>query len=159
MNKTMKKIRGGEGFTLVEMLIVVAIIAILIAISIPLVNSALERAKHATDAANERSAKALFVVAQLSGYLEGTSTAFDSTKVYYYDAKKGAIVTDLSDDNVKALVGYGKHGNHSKEVIAMSVQATDNDTFCMKWVTASSTSYLGGSDSDLCSMTDATTRP
>ena len=37
---------------LIEMLIVVAIIAILIAISIPLVGNALERAREATDAAS-----------------------------------------------------------------------------------------------------------
>ena len=53
-----EKFQSKKGFTLVEMLIVVAIIAILIAISIPLINSALERARDSTDAANERAAKA-----------------------------------------------------------------------------------------------------
>ena len=38
-----------EGFTLIEMLIVVAIIAILVAISIPLVSSSLDKARIATD--------------------------------------------------------------------------------------------------------------
>ena len=51
-----EKICKREGFTLVEMLIVVAIIAILIRVSIPLVNSSLEKARHAVDDANQRNA-------------------------------------------------------------------------------------------------------
>ena len=51
----MKKIKNTKGFTLMEMLIVVAIIAILIAIAIPTFNSSLNKAKVATDEANIRS--------------------------------------------------------------------------------------------------------
>ena len=58
MNIMRKKLGKNGGFTLVEMLIVVAIIAILIAVSIPLVTDALEKARDATDLANERAAKA-----------------------------------------------------------------------------------------------------
>ena len=53
-----EKFQKNGGFTLIEMLIVVAIIAILIAVSIPLVSGALEKARDATDQANERAAKA-----------------------------------------------------------------------------------------------------
>ena len=49
MNKTNKK-----GFTLAELLIVVAIIAVLVAIAIPVFTSQLEKAREATDAANIR---------------------------------------------------------------------------------------------------------
>ena len=52
------KKRGNKGFTLMEMLIVVAIIAVLIAIAIPIFTSQLERANQATDASNIRSAYA-----------------------------------------------------------------------------------------------------
>jgi type IV pilus assembly protein PilA len=52
----MKKTRlNNIGFTLAELLIVVAIIGILVAISIPIFNSQLERAREATDASNIRS--------------------------------------------------------------------------------------------------------
>jgi len=47
-----------SGFTLMEMLIVVAIIAVLIAIAIPIFTSQLENSREATDAANLRSAYA-----------------------------------------------------------------------------------------------------
>lgn len=50
--------RGVKGFTLMEMLIVVAIIAVLIAIAIPTFTAQLENSREATDAANLRSAYA-----------------------------------------------------------------------------------------------------
>ena len=52
MTKTMKKKR--KGFTLAELLIVVAIIAVLVAIGIPIFTSQLEKSREATDAANIR---------------------------------------------------------------------------------------------------------
>lgn len=53
MNKTNKK-----GFTLAELLIVVAIIAVLVAIAITVFTSQLEKAREATDLANIRAAYA-----------------------------------------------------------------------------------------------------
>ena len=47
-----------KGFTLAELLVVVAIIGVLVAISIPIFTSQLEKAREATDAANLRSAYA-----------------------------------------------------------------------------------------------------
>ena len=54
MNK-MRKMKNKKGFTLMEMLIVVAIIAILIAIAIPTFASSLNKARIATDEANIRA--------------------------------------------------------------------------------------------------------
>ena len=54
----MKKLNNKKGFTLMEMLIVVAIIAILVAIAIPTFSSSLKSAKQAADNANVRSAYA-----------------------------------------------------------------------------------------------------
>ena len=44
-----------EGFTLAELLIVVAIIGVLVAISIPVFSSQLEKSREATDLANVRA--------------------------------------------------------------------------------------------------------
>ena len=66
----MKKIKNTKGFTLMEMLIVVAIIAILIAIAIPTFTAQLEKAREAADIANIRSAYSEAMVA----YLEGNGT-------------------------------------------------------------------------------------
>lgn len=62
----MKKLNNKKGFTLAELLIVVAIIAVLVAIAIPVFSSQLEKAREATDAANIRSAYAEVVASALS---------------------------------------------------------------------------------------------
>ena len=51
----MKKRLNKKGFTLIEMLVVIAIIAVLVAVIIPVVVSASTKANAATDAANLRS--------------------------------------------------------------------------------------------------------
>ena len=66
MNKMMKKMTEKKGFTLAELLIVVAIIAVLVAISIPIFSSQLEKAREATDAANIRAAYAEIAASALT---------------------------------------------------------------------------------------------
>ena len=53
----MKK-NNNKGFTLAELLIVVAIIAVLVAIAIPVFSGQLEKSREATDASNIRAAYA-----------------------------------------------------------------------------------------------------
>jgi len=89
----MKKLKNKKGFTLAELLIVVAIVAVLVAISIPVFTSKLEKAREATDVANMRAAKA----AAVAMYLD------DATKAgtYNYDADAGTLGTTTPN-------GYGK---------------------------------------------------
>ena len=56
-----------KGFTLAELLVVVGIIAVLIAIAIPVFTSQLEKSREAVDAANIRSAYAEIMTEQLTG--------------------------------------------------------------------------------------------
>ena len=63
-----------NGFTLMEMLIVIAIIAVLIAVAIPVFASQLEKAREATDLANVRSAYAQVSTEALLGNSEATVT-------------------------------------------------------------------------------------
>lgn len=67
----MKKIKNTKGFTLMEMLIVVAIIAILIAIAIPTFTAQLEKAREAADIANIRSMYSEAMVKYLDGVTKG----------------------------------------------------------------------------------------
>ena len=57
--------KNKKGFTLAELLIVVAIIGVLVAVSIPIFTQQLEKSREATDEANIRSAYAEQVAAYL----------------------------------------------------------------------------------------------
>ena len=57
-----------KGFTLIEMLVVIAVIAVLVSIIIPTVTAATTKAQAATDAANLRS-----VMGQLNGVLANSN--------------------------------------------------------------------------------------
>lgn len=56
-----------KGFTMAELLIVVAIIAVLVAIAIPVFTSQLEKSREAVDAANIRAAYAEVMANGISG--------------------------------------------------------------------------------------------
>ena len=66
MYKTMHNLKNRskdkKGFTLAELLIVVAIIAVLVAIAVPIFTGQVEKAKEAADAANLRAAYAIAAI-------------------------------------------------------------------------------------------------
>lgn len=117
----MKKLNNKKGFTLMEMLIVVAIIAVLVAIAIPVFNGALTKSKEAADVANIRAAYAEWQVAILtdnkdipkdeagflaelpdSATLNYNKQGADKLTYAYDDAKKVGTITyaasKLTDD-------------------------------------------------------------
>lgn len=74
----LKKFNNKKGFTLMEMLIVVAIIAVLVAIAIPVFNGALTKSKEAADVANIRALYAEWQV----GILTENKTIPDSKDAF-----------------------------------------------------------------------------
>ena len=87
-----KMMKNRKGFTLMEMLIVVAIIAILIIIAIPTFNSALAKARAATDVANIRSGYAAALVEAMTNGVDKTDT--NNT---YYLLKDGSVSNAAAD--------------------------------------------------------------
>lgn len=126
-----------KGFTLMEMLIVVAIIAVLIAIAIPVLSSVLEKAKEATDLANIRSA-----YAEISAkYLTGEDT--DPITVEMKQTKAGWDTKDVQE----TLEGLFKGG-----VVGAPADGNEN-TALIEWISDDSTVKVtfngegsGGSD-------------
>ena len=108
MRNLKAKLKANSGFTLIEMLVVVALIAILLAIAVPMVNSSMEKAREATDAANERSALGLAYVEIMSDNSK-LMAATDQTMYYVISNSKGTLSEDLPD------VAYGK-GTKSGDV-------------------------------------------
>lgn len=92
-----KKLNNDKGFTLAELLIVVAIIAILVAVSIPVFTSQLDKARKSTDQANIRAAKA----AATSKYLTD-----EDSGTFYYNAETGKL--EKSSSKPSTIKGYGQ---------------------------------------------------
>ena len=93
-----------KGFTLIEMLVVIAIIAILVAIVIPTVTNATEKAKQATDLANIRSLVAQYQIDSLSG--EADTTALKEFKTKSMKSTKADYSFDDTTDPDAPVVTY-----------------------------------------------------
>ena len=96
--------RKRKGFTLAELLIVTAIIAVLVAISIPIFSSQLEKSRVATDQANVRSAKAAAAAEYMSNGESGSvSYVYNGGSVTKID-----LTNSMDLDKKVSESGYGK---------------------------------------------------
>ncbi len=150
MNGLREKFRNKKGFTLIEMLIVVAIIAILVAVSIPLIGNALESARDATDQANERAAKAeaLLTIMDVADLPTGvTWDATANTATAYYNAAEGKLVAAAANAGqpygqctgagscyvAASNVTKGPSGSNEGCVLKLTLNRADG-TVTMEWV-------------------------
>lgn len=127
--------RKRKGFTLAELLIVVAIVGVLVAIAIPVFISQLEKSKETVDIDNMRSARSVLAAAYLSGEIEA-----GELDAYYFDGhqlmteipREGYGIGTSKDGNVKYEVGngcdlcnYDGNEDHEGEYLMASVDMND----------------------------------
>lgn len=139
--------RNRKGFTLAELLIVVAIIAVLVAISIPIFTSQMTKAKIAVDQSNVRSAKAAAAAEYMTNDESGTVTyLYDGSKVI--NLKSSNSASDLSSlTSLLSKEGYGKADgkDNSKEetgakgspkggYVEVTIDGDKNNKISAEWV-------------------------
>lgn len=114
MKTLLRKLKNKKGFTLMEMLIVVAIMVILVAVSIPVFTNQLDKAKEATDAANLRAAKSLALTMYMT---EGQEFKTEQ----YYNIDTGKFQAD------SITKGYGESKDYEEYVITAVWDETNKE--------------------------------
>ena len=138
ISKLLKK--NEKGFTLMEMLIVVAIIAVLIAIAIPTFNESLNKARVATDEANIRSGYASTMAAVLTKNLGKDDTnAADETYILQNDGSVTLVTAD-DDGTANAYKCLGTVKDEDSAVTIAGQPVTKGDAVG-KWAKGDTVQY------------------
>ena len=109
--------KNNKGFTLAELLIVVAIIAVLTAIAIPVFTTQLEKSREATDKANVRSAYA----SVMSDYLTDPDNAHSmkvaaQQKTAGWQGDKGTITIQVNGTESQKSYAAKTSGSYNVKI-------------------------------------------
>ena len=152
-----RKTRARRGFTLMEMLIVIAIIAVLIAIAVPVFNSQTTRAKIETDNANLRTAQAVAMAKFMDGeHATGTHKNgwfYNDTEEYYgyyFDPATATCVCDGTNsktgtrDEARYLEGHGYGQTPSLRAKAGGSLLSHENQFILVGISTDGSKMLAG---------------
>ena len=113
----MKKMNK-KGFTLAELLIVVAIIAVLVAIAIPVFNAQLEKSREATDIANVRSAYAEVVADYLANGTSASATVTAHQAQADWQGQAGVLYIQI--DGSESSISYSAKTSGNAYTVAIT---------------------------------------
>lgn len=104
MKEMIKRIREEKGgFTLAELLVVVAIILVLVAIAVPVFTSNLDQAREAVDSANVSNVKSVATVAYFDAEAKSKGSGVDAINGnWYVDKDKNVVKTDTEPTDAVA---------------------------------------------------------
>ncbi len=114
-----------KGFTLAELLIVVAIIAVLVAIAIPVFTSQLEKAKEATDQANIRAIYAELMADALTNGATTTDKTYAQTQTVSGWASAPTWPNNLTVSDPKQNTGTWTFAYTTTNGVVTGVSATN----------------------------------
>jgi prepilin-type N-terminal cleavage/methylation domain-containing protein len=101
-----RELRCKHGFTLAELLIVVAIISVLVVVSVPIFTTQLDKAKITTNEANIRAAKGIALTDVISNDCAGAQKRSTNGNSYFYcyDVASGTLL-DRYEEGTKGSNG------------------------------------------------------
>ncbi|WP_051656842.1 type IV pilin protein [Butyrivibrio sp. AE3004] len=127
IKKMRARLTEKKGFTLAELLIVVAIIAVLVAIAIPIFSTQLEKSREATDLANVRAAYAEVMAQYLTGNGSGKSMSVTANQTQAsWQGPAGAITTQINGTEGKVSFAAKIKPNKYKVAISSGGTVTVN---------------------------------
>lgn len=128
-----KKNNVNRGFTLAELLIVVAIIAVLVAVAIPIFSGKLKESRLAVDHANIRSAYAYIQVANITEtvVIDGVEKSFselgDNARIFYVSKDLGSLLTSATPNpSGDKYYHFKETGRDSESYVCEICQTLEN---------------------------------
>ena len=132
-----------KGFTLAELLIVVAIIGVLVAVSIPIFTQQLEKSREATDISDARAYYAEIATALVAGDLNDTKTTIHVGDNYTATgAFTDGVVTSVTVADWTAHQTIAQWQSGAQEVAGVTIAATTD------WKDATKITYTFTKDAD-----------
>lgn len=118
--------KNKKGFTLAELLVVVAIIAVLVAIAIPVFGSALSKSEHAVDVANVRAAYAEAVIDAMSdNSYDGGTLSVDADPIEAAPVNGSTVTFDTTSYKITITNGdYADSFGYDSEITFKNVGTT-----------------------------------